>query len=41
MDDMTGAGRTTFGSSGTGVNQFIAPSTIMVKPPSLVVAPPH
>ena len=41
MDDMTGAGWTTFGSSGTGVNQFLAPSPIVVKPPSLVVGSPH
>jgi len=39
IDDMTGAGWTTFGSSGTGVDQFLVPSTIIVKPPSLVVAP--
>ena len=39
MDDMTGAGWTTFGSFGTGVNQFLAPSPVFVKPPSLVVAP--
>ena len=41
MDDMTGAGWTTFGTSGTGVNQFVVPSTIFVKPPSLVVGSPH
>jgi hypothetical protein len=41
MDDMTGAGWTTFGSAGTGVNQFLVPSAIFVKPPSLVIAPPH
>lgn len=37
MDDMTGAGWTTFGSSGTAVNQFVVPSPIFVKAPSLVV----
>jgi len=41
MDDMTGAGWTTFGTSGTGVKQFVVPSTIFVKPPSLVVGSPH
>jgi streptogramin lyase len=39
MDDMTGAGWTTFGTLGTGVNQFLAASALFVKPPSLVVAP--
>jgi streptogramin lyase len=39
MDDMTGSGWIAFGTHGTGVNQFLVPSTIFVKPPSLVVAP--
>ena len=35
MDDMSGAGWTTFGSTGSGNNQFIGPNSVFVEPPAL------
>jgi hypothetical protein len=39
VDDMTGDGWVSLGSYGSGVNQFVGPNGVFVKPPVMAIAP--
>lgn len=39
FDDMTGDGWVTFGSYGSGTNQFVGPNGVFIKPPVMAIVP--